>query len=458
MTKNWYFGLDIGTNSVGWAATDPSYNVLNINNKRLIGVELFEEAKTAEERRLFRSQRRRLDRRNWRLQLLRDEFEKEIAKVDPEFLLRLQESKYHLEDKKVNTKHALFADEFYTDKHFNKQYPTTYHLLESMKSEVKPDIRKVYLALHHIMKSRGHHLFVGQSFTNGTVEVALQELLNTLNLTVDLNKAIEICLRKDNTTNKAKAFKELTDDKRLQEIFRLIFGGNVALEKIYDLPEYKELDSSVKSISFKNKIYDEVRNEYESAIGDNIELLDKIKLVYDAIILSEIKKDGLSLSASKVETYNKHKEDIKRLKKLIMSESTLSRKERKQLYHHIMLKDEKKLNNYVHYTRRSSHDKSCDYESFKKFLKSELEKLSNSKEQEAIITELDLGTFLPMLRTNDNGVIPYQIHKEELIAILDNAKEYHEFLTEEIIDRLIKIFEFKIPYFVGPLNNHGEFA
>lgn len=29
MTKNWYLGLDIGT--------DPSYNVLNINNKRLIG-------------------------------------------------------------------------------------------------------------------------------------------------------------------------------------------------------------------------------------------------------------------------------------------------------------------------------------------------------------------------------------------------------------------------------------
>ena len=141
-----------------------------------------------------------------------------------------------------------------------------------------------------------------------------------------------------------------------------------------------------------------------------------------------------------------------------MSESTLSRKERKELYHHIMLKDEKKLTNYVHYTRRSSHNKMLWLESFKKFLKSELEKLTTSKEQEAIITELDLGTFLPMLRTNDNGVIPYQIHKEELIAILDNAKEYHEFLTEEVIDRLIKIFEFKIPYFVGPLNNHGEFA
>ena len=141
-----------------------------------------------------------------------------------------------------------------------------------------------------------------------------------------------------------------------------------------------------------------------------------------------------------------------------MSESTLSRKERKELYHHIMLKDEKRLTNYVHYTRRSGHAKSCDYETFKKFLKGELKKLTTSKEQERVIAELDLGTFLPMLRTNDNGVIPYQIHKEELIAILDNAKQYHEFLTEEVIDRLIKIFEFKIPYFVGPLNNNGEFA
>ena len=35
MTKNWH--LDIGINNVGWTATDKSYNVFNINNKRLIG-------------------------------------------------------------------------------------------------------------------------------------------------------------------------------------------------------------------------------------------------------------------------------------------------------------------------------------------------------------------------------------------------------------------------------------
>ena len=109
--NKWYLGLDIGTSSVGWVATDTSYNIINKNNKRLIGVELFQEANTAEERRLFRSQRRRLDRRNWRLQLLRDEFKDEISKIDPEFLQRLQESKYHLEDKRTNGKYSLFIEQ-----------------------------------------------------------------------------------------------------------------------------------------------------------------------------------------------------------------------------------------------------------------------------------------------------------------------------------------------------------
>ena len=25
--KKWYLGLDVGTNSVGWAVTDPDYNI-----------------------------------------------------------------------------------------------------------------------------------------------------------------------------------------------------------------------------------------------------------------------------------------------------------------------------------------------------------------------------------------------------------------------------------------------
>ena len=68
--KDYFLGLDIGTGSVGWAVTDDQYNLLKANQKTLWGVKLFETANTAEERRIFRTSRRRLKRRNQRIKLL----------------------------------------------------------------------------------------------------------------------------------------------------------------------------------------------------------------------------------------------------------------------------------------------------------------------------------------------------------------------------------------------------
>ena len=43
----YYIGLDVGTNSVGWAVTDPEYNVLRFKGNSMWGARLFEEAKPA---------------------------------------------------------------------------------------------------------------------------------------------------------------------------------------------------------------------------------------------------------------------------------------------------------------------------------------------------------------------------------------------------------------------------
>ena len=49
--EEYYIGLDMGTGSVGWAVTDPTYNIIKRHGKALWGIRLFESAKTAEERR-----------------------------------------------------------------------------------------------------------------------------------------------------------------------------------------------------------------------------------------------------------------------------------------------------------------------------------------------------------------------------------------------------------------------
>ena len=466
--KEWYLGLDISSSSIGWAATDSNYKLLRKNKKRLWGVRLFEEAKSSFERRTFRSERRRLARRKWRINLLEELFIKEVSKKDPNFFLRLKESKYRFEDKSLMNDYILFNDKDYTDKDYYKEYPTIYHLRSSLMTEKNPDIRKIYLAIHSILKNRGHFLLQGQSFSDSNIDSVIKELLelNIVNIEFEVTDEViyslkEIALQKKNLSDKNNDVKKLyPKEKQLQEIFKLIFGGKTSLDKIYEMEEYKELDASVKSISFKEKVYEEVRPDYEQILSNYIELLDLAKLVYDNIVLAEIKKEGKTISESKVELYNKHKKDLENLKNLVKADNKLSEDKKKEVYNEIFKVDIDKGTNYVNYAHKSKNGKSCSYEDFKKFLKKELEKLQDSEIKNKILEELDLETFLPLQRTKDNSVVPYQIHKEELVKILDNAAKYHSFLNEKdnsgysIREKVIQLLEFRIPYYIGPLNTH----
>ena len=63
MSKNYYIGLDIGTESCGWAVTDENYNLINMKGKDLWGARIFGEAETSSKRREGRTGRRRLARK-----------------------------------------------------------------------------------------------------------------------------------------------------------------------------------------------------------------------------------------------------------------------------------------------------------------------------------------------------------------------------------------------------------
>ena len=68
--RKFYLGMDIGTDSVGIACTDEKYNLLRAKGQDLWAVRLFEEAKSAQERRAKRTARRRLQRRRKRIEFL----------------------------------------------------------------------------------------------------------------------------------------------------------------------------------------------------------------------------------------------------------------------------------------------------------------------------------------------------------------------------------------------------
>ena len=125
--KAYYLGLDIGTDSVGYAATDEDYSLLKFKGEPAWGVTLFDEAQLNTERRSFRTARRRLDRRQQRVQLIQELFAKEVAEADKDFYRRMANSRLIRED--AGSAHTLFDDIQFTDVDYHKQYPTVHHLI-----------------------------------------------------------------------------------------------------------------------------------------------------------------------------------------------------------------------------------------------------------------------------------------------------------------------------------------
>ena len=180
---DYYLGLDLGTSSIGWAVTDEKYDILRFNKKFMWGTHLFDTGNTAAERRIFRTSRRRLKRKKNRIELLQTLFSEEISKKDFGFFQRLKESQYDIEDKTVKNKNTLFMDKNYTDKDYHDEYPTIYHLRKALidNEENAFEIRKLYLAISHILSHRGHFLFEGELSDNFEFDDIFNEFVKYLN-------------------------------------------------------------------------------------------------------------------------------------------------------------------------------------------------------------------------------------------------------------------------------------
>lgn len=331
--RPYYIGIDLGTSSVGWAVTDEEYNILKYKKKNLWGARLFEKGETAQARREKRSLRRRLKRRVHRIKLLQDIFKDEIAKVDNKFFLRLNESKYYKEDKDESllTDDTLFADVNYSDKDYHKEYPTIFHLRKYlMESDDKKDIRLIYLALHHIIKNRGNFLHEGSIENIIDFKTSFENLNKYLEDNEypsfkedDFDKIEEIISDKElKPSEKEKQFKTFIEDKQLIEVLKVIVGLSCNLTKLFDDESILNDQEKALSIKLGEKEYDILRNEIEPIINERIELIDRIKGLYDWSIINDILKNSSTLSEYRVKLYEEHKEDLAKLKYFIKNYGT----------------------------------------------------------------------------------------------------------------------------------------
>ncbi|WP_462274277.1 type II CRISPR RNA-guided endonuclease Cas9 [Filifactor alocis] len=488
MTKEYYLGLDVGTNSVGWAVTDSQYNLCKFKKKDMWGIRLFESAKTAEKRRLQRGNRRRLERKKQRIDLLQEIFSPEISKIDPTFFIRLNESRLHLEDKSNDFKYPLFIEKDYSDIEYYKEFPTIFHLRKHLiESEEKQDIRLIYLALHNIIKTRGHFLIDGDLQSAKQIRPILDNFLlslqEELNLSVSLfeNQKDEFeeilknrSIAKSEKVKKLKHLFEISDELEKQEkkaqgavienFCKFIVGNKGDVCKFLRVSK-EELE--IDSFSFSEGKYEgEIVKNLEEKDPEKIYLFEQMKAMYDWNILVDILGTDEYISFAKVKQYEKHKTNLRLLRDIILKYCS------KDEYHR-MFNDEKEAGSYSAYVGKLKKnnkkywiEKNRNPEEFYKYLGKLLEKIEPSEEDSELLTlmieECKNRTLLPIQRNKDNGVIPHQVHEVELKKILEHAIKHYPFLTEtdkdgySIVQKIESIFRFRIPYYVGPLSTRHQ--
>ena len=393
-----------------------------------------------------------------------------------DFFLRMKESKYYPEDKRdINGEHpelpyALFVDPEFTDKDYHREFPTIYHLRKwLMETKEVPDIRLVYLALHHMIKHRGHFLLSGdieqvKEFKN-TFETFIQnvkdeELDFDLEITEEKISYIEEVLSNKNilkSTKKSRLVKELGARTKCEKaVITLLTGGTAKLSDIF---ANEELDENERpKISFADNGYDEYIDSVEAELGEQFYIIASAKAVYDWSVLTDILDRCTSISEAKIKVYEKHKADLRLLKEVVRENFS------KDIYKKIFVVSDAKLANYPAYIgmtkvngkKTALGGKQCSREDFLKYLnKTIVEKLPESEEKTYLKNEIETDQFLPRQVTKDNGVLPYQIHKYELQKILDNLSARIPVIAENK-EKLIQLFTFRIPYYVGPLNKVKE--
>ena len=463
MKKPYSIGLDIGTNSVGWAVITDDYKVpskkmkvlgntdKHFIKKNLIGALLFDEGTTAEDRRLKRTARRRYTRRKNRLRYLQEIFSPEISKVDSSFFHRLDDSFLVPEDKR-GSKYPIFAT-LAEEKEYHKNFPTIYHLRKQLAdSKEKADLRLIYLALAHMIKYRGHFLYE-ESFDikNNDIQKIFNEFISIYDNTFEgsslsgQNAQVEAIFtdKISKSTKRERVLKLFSDEKStglFSEFLKLIVGNQADFKKHFDLEEKAPLQ-------FSKDTYDEDLENLLGQIGDGFaDLFLVAKKLYDAILLSGIltvtdPSTKAPLSASMIERYENHQEDLAALKQFI--KNNLSEKYAE------VFSDQSK-DGYAGFI-----DGKTTQEAFYKYIKNLLSKLEGA---DYFLNKIEREDFLRKQRTFDNGSIPHQIHLQEMNAILRRQGEHYLFLKENR-EKIEKILAFRIPYYVGPLaRGNRDFA
>lgn len=314
----------------------------------------------------------------------------------------------------------------------------------------------MYLAIHHIIKYRGHFLFE----TTSDDIPRFEDVINTL--IDDVCKYhMELSISDYDSVSKLVSDREksIIDKKRElatllgcnepdeKELAALLSGSSANLGKLFS---DEELDK--EKIKFSDSSADMRLEELEDILdSDSFNTLRTAKTVYDWGILSSLLRNHSTISEALVAAYDQHRKDLQTLKNAVRTHIPE--------HYKTMFKSKDTTANYCSYSGRGKPNKSCTQEEFCKYCLKLFEKTTahNDPSLSDMFDRLNKNTYMPKQSSKDNAVLPYTVHRKELLKILTNASRFYPFLNEEgedgftINQKILLLQQFRIPYYVGPL-------
>lgn len=449
---------------------------------------LFDKGDTASERRIKRGQRRRIARRKERLNYLRGIFAEEICKLDDSFFIRLDESFYQIEDKnKTKTKvrdrngklieisqnqntfkYPLFKTE-HEERKYYKDFPTIYHLRRALfdntfirkedgslkfgfDEDGLADIRLVYLAMHHILKYRGHFVQEGVKIEVSNIDILgnIKTFIDNYNdyienkpIDEDGNLFVETEFKKnpdkinisdrqrnqiqdvlkEKISNSHKVYKIISKKNadailnysiNVEAIFKAIVGNKVDIASILNKAEYNKKINEVwdkdANFKFNKETFGDELQELPFDNDNESNLILDIKAIYEAVLLSSILQGEKSLSSAMIKKYDAHKKDLEQLRELF-------RKYFNKVEYNAFFREVPKLTS-------------------KGFFKVD----ENGKETKAELTNYVAYVGLPKsyAKYNNNLEKPFNKYATQ--------EQFYKYLTEKILlPKIIEITDFKLP-------------
>lgn len=452
-------GYDLGNRTVASTVINEDFNILKQRNKRLTSVTLFKEAKSAAERRGYRSHRRNLAHKRWlKKQLVR--WFKKRASFDVDKVVNAYKHSWVSKDDPDRKQPDVYL--YLTDK---QKYRTVWDAVDALLKDDQSRLPKtkagkqqlIFEICYNLLGRRGHFLlpqlnpeqFITESFSFEDLGQKLMHLVPGLQ--IDLDKFDQIMSGQDKRADKRDALASLTGKNKVFKVVNsLILGYQVKKKSLGSLFGLDEVASDLQFTSSKLDEQLNALNQDDRLTDHDLHLIDLLHQIYSLGLLGQLIEPGKTFIESRRDDYDRFGLQLIKVKKMLRSHS-----------------DEKMQKAFDDYLNAyAGHG--LAYSDFNSSLKSYVKKVPDDVKLNAGWTDVDddlvdAGQFMLKQRSSFNTAIPQQAIQAVIRQIIDRQKEFWPELAEskyvndpwfkrnhEVYD-LERFYDFRVPYFIGPL-------